>query len=388
MSLGYSYDLNGNVLTARRKSTDVLSRSSALSGSVASYDGNRISRLSGEEDSSAPSEGRMRKNGIDRGGVCAGVINTSTGTLEQFTDYYPYGMPHTDAIGADKSRRKFVSKELTTEYGIDLYDFEQRYLNLDIPCFLSPDRLAYETPHITPYSYCHGDPINYIDPTGLFKTFSETLFYTSFYIGAKVLWDYERSEWFLSLNETGSAAYKNGDTVTKFFGPSSGGGRGGYHAANTMVRMRRVGAVVSAFSAANGLKEHLIVWSVRTGPLKGVPGAKMLSDIEAVTIGMGKDIGNYFKVVKGLGWASAATTILTTVIALHDYSQRGDGNMLVYVKGILDMSMAVVGCCGLPGYLISTAYYVADLNGLVWKTLRYNFSDNDESDLLKGVYFK
>ncbi|MDE6142448.1 MAG: hypothetical protein K2F94_00045, partial [Muribaculaceae bacterium] len=340
---------------------------------VASYDGNRISRLSGEEDSSAPSEGRMRKNGIDRGGVCAGVINTSSGTLEQFTDYYPYGMPHTDAIGADKNRRKFVSKELTTEYGIDLYDFEQRYLSLDIPCFMSPDRLAYETPHITPYSYCHGDPINYIDPTGLFKTFSETLFYTSFYIGAKVLWDYERSEWFLSLNETGSAAYKNGDTVTKFFGPSSGGGRGGYHAANTMVRMRRVGAVVSAFSAANGLKEHLIVWSVRTGPLKGVPGAKMLSDIEAVTIGMGKDIGNYFKVVVKAGQVAAIATAVTTAFSLADYYLRGDGNKLVYIKGALDVSMAIVGCAGFPGYLISTAYYVADMNGLVWKALRYCF---------------
>ncbi len=32
--------------------------------------------------------------------------------------------------------------------------------------FHSPDPLAFETPHISPYSYCNGDPINYIDPTG------------------------------------------------------------------------------------------------------------------------------------------------------------------------------------------------------------------------------
>ena len=69
----------------------------------------------------------------DYQGNIVGVINTSDGTLEQFTDYYPYGMPHTDAIGAENNRRKFVSKELTTEFGVDVYDFEHRYLSLLIP---------------------------------------------------------------------------------------------------------------------------------------------------------------------------------------------------------------------------------------------------------------
>lgn len=86
--------------------------------------------------------------------------------LVQQADYYPYGMPHSDAVGANNGRRKFGAKELMTEFGINMYDFEARFLGLPIPAFQSPDPLAYKTPHVSPYSYCNGDPVNNIDPTG------------------------------------------------------------------------------------------------------------------------------------------------------------------------------------------------------------------------------
>ena len=91
----------------------------------------------------------------DYQGNIVGIIDTSDGTLEQFTDYYPYGMPHSDSTGFGRGRRKFAAKELMAAFDVDMYDFENRYLNIQMPSFQSPDPLAYETPHISPYSYCH-----------------------------------------------------------------------------------------------------------------------------------------------------------------------------------------------------------------------------------------
>jgi hypothetical protein len=224
--------------------------------------------------------------------------------------------------------------------------------------------------------------VNYSDPTGFFKTLSEAIAYSHYFVGARILWAYDCAEWFLSLDEYGLGPYISGPTVTRFFGNLShghgtGGGGGGIGGggggSNMTMNMRRIGTGVSSFSVAMGAKDNLIVWGVRSGVLKNVPGADKLTDVQAVTKGMGKTVGNYYKVVKGLGYVSALATAVTSGVAMYDYAQRGDGNTLVYVKGILDIAMAGVGCLGLPGYIISTAYFVADTQGLVWKFLRYKF---------------
>ena len=98
-------------------------------------------------------------------GNVIGVVNSRTHQLEQQTDYYPYGQPHPDALGAEIQRRKYGGKELLTELGLDEYDFSARRL---APCgsFTQPDPKATKYPWLSPYAYCAGDPINYVDPTG------------------------------------------------------------------------------------------------------------------------------------------------------------------------------------------------------------------------------
>ena len=100
-------------------------------------------------------------------GNVIGVVNSRTHQLEQQTDYYPYGQPHPDALGAEIQRRKYGGKELLTELGLDEYDFSARRL---APCgsFTQPDPKATKYPWLSPYAYCAGDPINYVDPTGMF----------------------------------------------------------------------------------------------------------------------------------------------------------------------------------------------------------------------------
>ena len=103
----------------------------------------------------------------DYQGNIVGVYNSSTNTLEQFTDYYPYGLPHASATSPTVNRRKYGAKELTADLGLNLYDFAARFQNPAFPAFTTPDPLAESYYPTSPYVYCGGDPINLIDPSGM-----------------------------------------------------------------------------------------------------------------------------------------------------------------------------------------------------------------------------
>ena len=45
---------------------------------------------------------------------------------------------------------------------------EARRLTPPLGSFSQPDPLAFLKSEYSPYSYCHADPVNFIDPTGLF----------------------------------------------------------------------------------------------------------------------------------------------------------------------------------------------------------------------------
>jgi len=83
------------------------------------------------------------------------------------TDYIPYGLPHATSVSPATNRRKFGGKELATELGLNLHDFTARWQNPALGRFTTPDPLSEKYCHISLYSFCAGDPINYIDPTGM-----------------------------------------------------------------------------------------------------------------------------------------------------------------------------------------------------------------------------
>ena len=107
----------------------------------------------------------------DYQGNIVGVYNARKNSFEQFTDYYPYGMPHasisSEAAGAEVNRRKFGGKELMSHHGLNLYDFVARLHNPAFPHFTTPDPLAEKFKHLSPHLFCAGDPINLIVPTGM-----------------------------------------------------------------------------------------------------------------------------------------------------------------------------------------------------------------------------
>ena len=63
-------------------------------------------------------------------------------------------------------RYRFGGKELDTHGGLFHYDFDARWYDPVFPQFTTVDPMAEKYPHLSPYAYCAGNPIRYIDPSG------------------------------------------------------------------------------------------------------------------------------------------------------------------------------------------------------------------------------
>ena len=100
------------------------------------------------------------------------TVLDGAGRVVERNDYYPYGML---MVGVSKSVQpyKFGGKELDRIGGINHYDFHARQLQLPIPHFYQQDPYADKYPHLSPYLYCAGNPLRYVDPSGKVLNFAE-----------------------------------------------------------------------------------------------------------------------------------------------------------------------------------------------------------------------
>ena len=89
-------------------------------------------------------------------------ITTLTGEVAQYAAYTPYGELFREYRNV--TPYKFNGKELDAETG--LYYYGARYYNPATPLWLGVDPLASKYPGVSPYVYCHSNPINRIDPDG------------------------------------------------------------------------------------------------------------------------------------------------------------------------------------------------------------------------------
>ena len=88
--------------------------------------------------------------------------------------YYPSGALVTGiqtsiqlgATSADVQTHKFLGKELDRMHGLDWFDLEARRYDAKVASFTSVDPLCEKYYHISPYSYCAGNPVRYVDPDG------------------------------------------------------------------------------------------------------------------------------------------------------------------------------------------------------------------------------
>lgn len=95
-------------------------------------------------------------------------------TASQQIDYYPFGMERSNTgqtsggvFNSGANPYLYSGNEIDRMNGLNLFDFNARWLDAAVPGFTSIDPLAERHFGETPYSYCAGDPINRIDPLGL-----------------------------------------------------------------------------------------------------------------------------------------------------------------------------------------------------------------------------
>ena len=95
------------------------------------------------------------------------AVVSETGTVQQINDYYPYGdlFGSTGTTDSSNNRYRFTGKELGNETG--LYDFSARFLQTSLGRFTTIDPLAEKYPSVSPYAYCNGNPVNFVDPDGM-----------------------------------------------------------------------------------------------------------------------------------------------------------------------------------------------------------------------------
>ena len=86
------------------------------------------------------------------------------GKIVEQTNYYPYGEPWREAT---EQPFLYAGNERLRLFGLNEYDFIARRYNPLLVSFTTWDFIAEKYPWLSPYAYCAGNPINYIDRNGL-----------------------------------------------------------------------------------------------------------------------------------------------------------------------------------------------------------------------------
>ena len=105
---------------------------------------------------------------VDRDlGNIRGVIDEA-GTVEQITNYYPFGAPYSDVTTTNPTfqRYKYNGKELELMHGLKWYDYGARWYDPLLVNWNRPDPSHKDYYPWSPYAYCGDNPVNAVDPDG------------------------------------------------------------------------------------------------------------------------------------------------------------------------------------------------------------------------------
>jgi len=94
------------------------------------------------------------------------VVVNESGTAEQINHYYPFGGLMGISTNDDVQRFKYNGKELDRMHGLDWYDYGARHFDAAIGCWHTTDPLCEKYYNLSPYNYCGGNPVKFIDPDG------------------------------------------------------------------------------------------------------------------------------------------------------------------------------------------------------------------------------
>ena len=100
------------------------------------------------------------------------MVVDSNDSIRETINYYPFGsemqMVNPALLtGGTSHPYRFTGKELDRMNSLNMYDFGARLFDVaGVPMWTSVDPLCEKYYHITPYSYCAGNPVMLVDPDG------------------------------------------------------------------------------------------------------------------------------------------------------------------------------------------------------------------------------
>lgn len=99
------------------------------------------------------------------GSVC--VVTDDEGNIEQQNAYYAWGGIYSAmSVNPALQDRKYSGKPFDRRHGLDLYDYGARRYDPALARWTSPDPLCEYYYNISPYAFCHDNPVNRIDIDG------------------------------------------------------------------------------------------------------------------------------------------------------------------------------------------------------------------------------
>ena len=93
-------------------------------------------------------------------------IREGYSTIQQNTNYYPYGGMTYISTNQGEQQFKYNGKEYDPMHGLNEYDYGARHYDPAIGKFTTMDPLCEKYYHISPYAYCGGNPVNAVDVDG------------------------------------------------------------------------------------------------------------------------------------------------------------------------------------------------------------------------------
>jgi RHS repeat-associated protein len=101
------------------------------------------------------------------------LLSNINGVLQEQYDYDAFGFPYfytatgnSLAISSVHTRFLFTGREWLSD--LRIYDYRARQYQPELGRFLQPDPKEFDAGDYNLYRYCHNDPVNKSDPTGLF----------------------------------------------------------------------------------------------------------------------------------------------------------------------------------------------------------------------------
>jgi RHS repeat-associated protein len=124
------------------------------------------------------SSGEWRYHHYDGQGNCILLTDTGGAIREQY-DYDAFGMPYAYSVGGTPlgtagpwgNRFLFTGREWLSD--LRIYDYRARQYQPELGRFLQPDPQEFSAGDYNLYRYCHNDPVNKSDPTGLAERIME-----------------------------------------------------------------------------------------------------------------------------------------------------------------------------------------------------------------------